>query len=169
VPASSARVAHAPQRRGPEIPALCTLRRVPGKDDHDRLQGGLGLALWTTVGVRRSTATHPASDEYVSVNRSTAPTLLSPHADYFQAGHRQRAYQTAYQSVRSGPISHVLRRTLNTLRSASMSARPLNGTEEVRGSNPPRLALRGVARIGGRTGVARRRGSGWHGSSRAAM
>ena len=46
------------------------------------------------------------------------------------------AYQTAYQSVRLGPIKQVLRRTLNTLSAAAMGGRILADTEEVTGSNP---------------------------------
>jgi hypothetical protein len=39
VPASLARLAHAPQRRGPEIPALHALRRISGEVHADGLQG----------------------------------------------------------------------------------------------------------------------------------
>ena len=46
------------------------------------------------------------------------------------------AYQTAYQSVRPGPIKQVLRRTLDTLSAAAMRRRILADTEEVTGSNP---------------------------------
>ena len=43
VPASPACLAYAPQRRGPEVPALHALRRISGEIHPDRLQGGLGL------------------------------------------------------------------------------------------------------------------------------
>jgi hypothetical protein len=46
------------------------------------------------------------------------------------------AYQTAYQSVRPGPITQVLRRTLATLSAAVTGGRILADTEEVTGSNP---------------------------------
>jgi hypothetical protein len=46
------------------------------------------------------------------------------------------AYQTAYQSVRPGPITQVLRRTLATLCAAVQRGRILADTEEVTGSNP---------------------------------
>jgi hypothetical protein len=46
------------------------------------------------------------------------------------------AYQTAYQSVRPGPITQVLRRTLATLSAAVKRGRILADTEEVTGSNP---------------------------------
>ena len=46
------------------------------------------------------------------------------------------AYQTAYQSVRPGPITQVLRRTLATLNAAVQRGRILADTEEVTGSNP---------------------------------
>jgi hypothetical protein len=46
------------------------------------------------------------------------------------------AYQTAYQSVRPGPITQVLRRTLDTLSAAVKRGRILADTEEVTGSNP---------------------------------
>ena len=39
VPASSARLAHAPQRRGSEVPTLHALRRLSGEIHTDRLQG----------------------------------------------------------------------------------------------------------------------------------
>ena len=46
------------------------------------------------------------------------------------------AYQTAYQSVRPGPIKQVLGRTLATLSAAVKRGRILADTEEVTGSNP---------------------------------
>jgi hypothetical protein len=46
------------------------------------------------------------------------------------------AYQTAYQSVRPGPIKQVLRRTLATLSAAIKRGGILADTEEVTGSNP---------------------------------
>jgi hypothetical protein len=46
------------------------------------------------------------------------------------------AYQTAYQSVRPGPITQVLRGTLATLSAAVHRGRILADTEEVTGSNP---------------------------------
>ena len=83
----------------------------------------------------RSWATVTAASESSGDSGSAFPAYgpgLTTLATYFQAGHRQHAYQTAHQSVRSGPISQVLRRTLNTLKSTSMSARPLDGMEAVR-------------------------------------
>jgi hypothetical protein len=46
------------------------------------------------------------------------------------------AYQTAYQSVRPGPITQVFRRPLATLCAAVKRGRILADTEEVTGSNP---------------------------------
>jgi hypothetical protein len=51
VPASPARLAHVPQRRGPAVPALHALRHLPGEIHPDRLQGGLGLVAISNTGV----------------------------------------------------------------------------------------------------------------------
>jgi hypothetical protein len=50
VPASPPRLAHLPQRRGPEVPALHAPRRLPGEIHPDRLQGGLGLVAISNIG-----------------------------------------------------------------------------------------------------------------------
>jgi aminoglycoside phosphotransferase (APT) family kinase protein len=57
-------------------------------------------------------------------------------ADYFQAGHRWLAYQSAYQPIRSWPIKPVLERTLPTLAGHVLGSTTLADTEEVTGSNP---------------------------------
>ena len=54
MPASPARLAHVPQRRGREVPALHALRRLSGEIHSDRLQGGLGLVVISNTGVSRS-------------------------------------------------------------------------------------------------------------------